>query len=88
MEAQGQASPMDSRAAISVLVRQAYRDEARRDGDRNQLWTSAWSKLHSINQRFHLGAQSVESLEWDMHDLWYLYYEASGKFISLMMYGP
>jgi hypothetical protein len=65
------------RARISALVRQAYREEARRGGDDNGLWAFAWSKWQSINSRFYHGVQSAEDLEWDMHDLWYLFYEAS-----------
>ena len=65
---------------MSVIVRQAYREEARRGGDDNDLWTSAWSKWQSTNTRFYLGTQSAEDLEWDMHDLWYLYYEASSAY--------
>ncbi len=65
------------RAVISAAARKAYRDEARSLGDDNELWASAWSKFHSINKRFHLSNLSADSAEWDMHDLWYLYYEAS-----------
>ncbi|KAK3385292.1 hypothetical protein B0H63DRAFT_559929 [Podospora didyma] len=66
-----------TRADITAIVRQSYRQSARHDGDDNQLWATAWSKWQSTNARFYLGRQSAESLEWDMHNLWYLFYEAS-----------
>ena len=80
MEKQVPAAPVHPRARMSVIVRRAYREEARRGGDDNDLWTSAWSKWQSTNTRFYLGTQSAEDLEWDMHDLWYLYYEASSAY--------
>jgi hypothetical protein len=83
-----QSTNMDStaqhpRARISAMVRQAYREEARLNGNDNHLVDSAWSKWQSTNTRFYLGAQSAEDLEWDMHDLWYLYYEAASAYLSL-----
>ncbi|KAK5658026.1 hypothetical protein OQA88_2581 [Cercophora sp. LCS_1] len=72
-------APIHPRARISAIVRQAYRDEATRGGDNNTLWLSAWSKLQSTNTRFHLGALSADGLEWDLHDLWYLFFEASAN---------
>ena len=72
------------RARISAIVRQAYREEARREGNDNHLADSAWSKWQSTNTRFYLGAQSAEDLEWDMHDLWYLYVEAASAYLPYL----
>jgi hypothetical protein len=87
--------PAHPRGRISALVRQTHRENARRDGNDNQLWVEADSLCRSINSRFHyrhhesdaaqqqtLATDAVERLEWDMHDLWHLYYHASSMSFS------
>lgn len=83
-------TPMHPRARISAVIRQHYREEARRGGENNDLWLSAWSKAQSTNTRFHLGTLSADDLDWDLHDLWYLFYEASGTLAgcSFILHGP
>ena len=92
------------RGRISALVRQTHRENARRDGDDNQLWVEADSLCRSINSRFHhrhdepdaaqqhqqtLAADAMERLEWDMHDLWHLFYHASStSFSHSAMFSP
>lgn len=68
------------RGTLSAFVRQGYREEARRNRDDNNLWLVAWSKCNSLSTRFYHKENhsvSAEVWEWDMHDIWALYYEAS-----------
>lgn len=72
-------STNDPRANVSAIVRQNYLEEARRGGDLNDLWQSARSKCHNVHVQFYLAPHTRTKLDWDMHDLWYLYYQASSK---------
>lgn len=69
----------DTRTRLAAIVQQSYREEARSGGDDNHLWASARNKWWSINKRFYGVDRPSEHMnwEWDMHNLWYLYYQAS-----------
>jgi hypothetical protein len=68
---------LSSRARLSSIVRESYAKSAREGGDDNGLWLSAWSAISSTSLRYTRFQGSIQLFEWDMHDLWYLFIQAS-----------
>ena len=66
-----------SRARVSAIARECYAQSAKEDGNDNDLWVSANSALSSTSLRYTISSHPIEKFEWDMHDLWYLYLQAS-----------
>jgi len=74
MEAQVPEDPTERQAWMATMYYSHIREQARQGA--GGMWLSAWSLCQSINTRFHLGSQSSEYLERDMHHMWYTYCHA------------
>jgi hypothetical protein len=79
MEAQTPEAPTEQRR--TALLYSIAREQARRGAE--GMWRTAWSICQAVNMGFQHGPQSAERLEWDMHHLWYTYYQASSTHIPL-----
>ena len=66
-----------SRTALSSKARAVWEETARREGTDNGLWKTATNMCSTINKRCSVGDYSDDKLSVDLHDLWYLYYQAS-----------
>lgn len=65
-----------SRAKSSAIVRQLNAENASAADDRS-LSGFRHSKLFVVNIQFSTSGASVETIEWDLHDLWHAYYLAA-----------
>ena len=61
----------------SAMARWVWEDAARKDGDANSLWFAANTRWTVINQKFLDSSVSIDAIESDLHDLWFLFYVAS-----------
>ena len=67
---------LSPRAKVSAIVREHYAASAR-EGDGRDLWISADSAITSTTRRYTHTDGPIEPFEWDMHDLWYLHFQAA-----------
>lgn len=65
------------RLRASTMARQSWAEAARREGDDNSLWVSAQSMWMSINNRYSRSQATGEDFAVDLHDLWFIYCQAS-----------
>ncbi|RYP13169.1 hypothetical protein DL767_010862 [Monosporascus sp. MG133] len=70
-------SRLTGRALASAIAREAVTESARRGADSNDLHIHADSMRSSINLRYIRSPGPIEPFEWDLHDLWHTYYQAS-----------
>lgn len=68
---------LNSRAKVSAIARECYAQSAKEGGNDNNLWVTANSAFSSTSLRYTRSSHPIEDFEWDMHDLWYLYLQAS-----------
>lgn len=68
---------LNSRARVSALIRESDVQSAREEGDGNTLWRSTSSHIDNISRRLSISNNVTELVEWDVHDLWYRYIQAS-----------
>ena len=68
---------LSSRAKVSAIARECYAKAAKEGGNDNRLWVTADSTFSSTSLRYTVSGHPIEPFEWDMHDLWYLYLQAS-----------
>ena len=66
-----------SRMALSGKARAVWEESARREGTDNSLWKTASNMCSTINKRCSVGDYSDEELDADLHDLWFLFYQAA-----------
>lgn len=64
-------------ANFAVKLRDIVKQEIQRDGDGSGLWEMARSVWWTLGLRFSLFGKPVEDLAADLHNLWFIYYEAS-----------
>ena len=65
-----------SRVRLSTTNWQA-RAEAAKAGEDNSLWLSTRSIWSSINSRYSKGQSPADAIEINLHDLWFMYYQAA-----------
>ncbi|RYP02234.1 hypothetical protein DL764_005876 [Monosporascus ibericus] len=68
---------LTGRALASAITREDVEESARKGADNNDLHIHADSMRSSINLRYVRSAGPIEAFEWDLHDLWRTYYQAS-----------
>ncbi|CAM1505303.1 Fc.00g109400.m01.CDS01 [Cosmosporella sp. VM-42] len=68
---------LSPRMRVSRIWRQDTARAAREGGDDGRLWVSANSMKMSINRRYSMAQGSGDAFNIDLHDLWFLYYQAS-----------
>ena len=68
---------LSSRAKISAMIREGWAQSARDGGNDNSLWRSVFGHISSTSSRYTRSGSSIRLFEWDMHDLWYLFFQAS-----------
>jgi hypothetical protein len=68
---------LSSRARISAMIREGWAQSATEGGTDNSLWQSVFGHICSTISRYTRSSGSIELFEWDMHDLWYLFVQAS-----------
>lgn len=68
---------LSSRKALSAMIRESWAQSAKKDGNDNSLWQDVFSHISSTLSRYTGSSVPVQLFEEDMHDLWYLFFQAS-----------
>ena len=68
---------LSSRTRISAMIREDWAQSAKEDGNDNSLWEDVFGFVSSTSSRYTRSDVPVQLLEEDMHDLWYLFFQAS-----------
>jgi hypothetical protein len=59
------------------MIRESWTQSAKEGGNDNSLWQGVFSHISSTLYRYTRTGSSIQLFEWDMHDLWYLFFQAS-----------
>lgn len=73
--------PNASEEQFRAWVREQGEASCRQEGNDNSVWTTAMSKLWTIDMRFAILEAPDPAMELDLHDLWHMFYHGS-KHIS------
>lgn len=59
------------------MIREDWAQSAKEDGNDNSLWEDVFGFVSSTSSRYTRSDVPAQLLEEDMHDLWYLFFQAS-----------
>jgi Protein of unknown function (DUF3632) len=68
---------LSSRTRISAMIREGWAQSAKEGGNENSLWEEVFSLVSSTSSRYTGSDVPIRFFEEDMHDLWYLFFQAS-----------
>jgi hypothetical protein len=68
---------ISSRTRISAMIREDWAQSAKEDGNDNSLWEEVLGLIFSTSSRYCRSDVPIQFFEEDMHDLWYLFFQAS-----------
>jgi hypothetical protein len=67
---------LGSRAKISAMIREGWVQSAKEGGNDNRLWEDVFGLVSSVSSRYTRSDVPSQLFEVDMHDLWYLFFQA------------
>lgn len=59
------------------MIRESWAQSAKEDGNDNSLWKDVFGLVSSISSRYTRSGVPSQLFEEDMHNLWYLFFQAS-----------
>jgi hypothetical protein len=68
---------LSSRTRISAMLREDWAQSAKEGGNDNRLWEDVFNLVSSTSSRYTGSDVPIQFFEEDMHDLWYLFFQAS-----------